>query len=513
MNYSACSVIIVSYNSRDFLPACLRSIEEALVGLDSHVIVLENGSTDPIPEENRLSFPKVEWLDSKENLGFGKGCNLAVQKAKHPFLFFVNPDTIVSKDAFKKVLSFMETHQDAGTVGCKILNEDGSLQGGCRRNFPSPLSAIFKTLGFSYLFPKSKFFASYNMTYLAQDQEAVVDAISGSFFCISSELYREIGGFDKDYFMYGEDLDLCLRVQQKGYKNYYAPEATILHFRGQSSKTRRLRSYIDFYQAMLIFAKKHKRFHLPYFIVALGIIFAAFIGIFSRLLPKSWKVIPDFLSVVLAFCLSALCFSVEYDFTTMFSFAGTLIISLLFMGEYAKNSLNILPTIPVLALISLLFFGIGYWVGVLPIPFLGLALVVLLFLLLWRRALFWASYFYRIIAKKRHRVILLGGRKESLSSWFNRYSLISGVEVLGCVSTIPTEISSENRQFLMGNLNEIPDICRRTGCREIWVHSDNSGNYENFDVQALLKLGLKVYLLIGGPIKSDFALVNLEYLY
>lgn len=513
MSFSACSVIIIAYNSREFLPACLHSVEKALEGLNSQVIVLENGSPLPITESDKQAFPKIDWLESKENLGFGKGCNLAVEKAKHPFLFFVNPDTIVSKDAFRKILSFMETHQDAGTVGCRILNEDGSLQGGCRRNFPSPLSAIFKTLGFSYLFPKSKFFASYNMTYLDQEKEAEVDAISGSFFCISADLYQEIGGFDKDYFMYGEDLDLCLRVQQKGYKNYYAPEATILHFRGQSSKTRRLRSYIDFYQAMLIFAKKHKRFHLPYVIVALGICFAAFIGVFSRLLPKSWKIIPDFISILMVFAISAFFFSVEYDFGIVASYTGLLLISLLLLGEYAKNTMNLISNLPVLGVVSLAYFGIGYALGFLPEPFIGVILVTLPFLHAWRRGLYWFTYFYRIVAKKRHRVILLGGTEDSLSYWFNRYSLLAGVEVLGCVSGKPSEITQQNRQFLLGSLNEISDICRRTGCREIWIHSNVSGNHEIFNMETFLKLGLKVYLLIGGSSKSDFALVNLEYLH
>lgn len=512
MNFPACSVVIIAYNSRDFLPACLHSIQEALEDLEGQVIVLENGSSEPMQETERNAFPQVEWLESKENLGFGKGCNLAVEKAKNPYLFFVNPDTIVSKDAFKKMLSFMLCHKEAGTVGCRILNENGTLQGGCRRNFPSPLSAIFKTLGFSHLFPKSKFFASYNMTYLDQDKEAEVDAISGSFFCISSSLYREIGGFDKDYFMYGEDLDLCLRVQQKGYKNYYNPDATILHFRGQSSKTRRFRSYINFYQAMLIFVKKHKRFHLPYFIVALGIIFAAFIGVFSRLLPKSWKALPDIFCILSAFLVSGLVFGQEYPCPIVVSFTGTIVLSLLFLGEYANKNLNILSHLPVLGLVSLVFFGTCFWKGLIAFPFLALVAGILISLLLWRRLFFWVLYFYRIFTKQRHRAILLGGTGDSLSSWFSSSSLLAGAEILGCVSGNPTEITEENRQYLLGKLEEIPGICHRTGCKEIWIHSNFSGNHEKFDLKELLEQGLKVYLLVGSDAKNDFALVNLQYL-
>ena len=118
----SCSVIIVAYNSCDFLPACLKSVQDASRGLDVQVIVLDNGSREPITPEIKANFPTVEWIDSSVNLGFGKGCNLAEKRAKNPYLFFVNPDTIVSSNAFREVLQFMEEHPDSGTVGCRILN-------------------------------------------------------------------------------------------------------------------------------------------------------------------------------------------------------------------------------------------------------------------------------------------------------------------------------------------------------------------------------------------------------
>ncbi len=177
-----CSVIIIAYNSRDFIPACLASVREALIDIDSEIIVLDNGSPYPLTTEVKEMFPEVIWLESKENLGFGRGCNLAATHATKPYLFFINPDTIVSKTAFSKTLKYIQEKPKAGLVGCRILNEDGSLQWACRRAFPSPLAAIFKTIGLASLFPKSRFFASYNMTYLDPDQETEVDAISGSLY-------------------------------------------------------------------------------------------------------------------------------------------------------------------------------------------------------------------------------------------------------------------------------------------------------------------------------------------
>ncbi len=520
---NSCSVIIIAYNSRNFLPACLQSVTKALQNLNSEIIVLDNGSEEPIGETEKKYFSNVRWLHSDENLGFGKGCNLAAAQATKSHLFFINPDTIISENAFEKMLAFMQEHVDAGIVGCRILNEDGSLQYACRRSFPSPLSAVFKTFGLAKLFPRSRFFASYNMTYLDPDATVEVDAVSGSFFCIRRELFEQIGGFDKDYFMYAEDLDLCLRVQKAGYKNYYAPVANILHFKGQSSKTRRFRSYIDFYSAMLIFAKKHRRFHLPYVLVALGIFLAALLGVFSRLLPQCWKILPD----VCVFGLIAL--GIHFDFGALadsfpvftslhtdlpfFSFFfGEILLLLLLSGEYASSNMSLKNALIPLGLGSIVFLLVSVFFGKSILPIVALMGVTLLLLFIWRRIAYWTYYFYRIFAKKRHRAILLGGRVDSLKCWFNRYRLIPGIEILGCVTNEPEKISEENRMFMLGSSNEIGEICRRSGCRELWVQSNEDGSHEEYRIKELLNLGLKVYLLIGNIQKRDFALVNLQYL-
>ena len=164
-------------------------------------------------------------------------------------------------------------------------------------------SVYWSVISFAAIFPKNKVLASYNMTYANPDEETEVDAISGSFFCIRRDVYEKLNGFDDDFFMYGEDLDLCFRTKKMGLKNYYTPVTNILHFKGQSCRTRRWKSYVDFYQAMLIFASKHRNLYfVPNVLVSLGILFAAFIGMFSRLIPKFWKIFLDvgmFLPVLL----------------------------------------------------------------------------------------------------------------------------------------------------------------------------------------------------------------------
>lgn len=545
----SCSIIIVAYNSCDFLPACLKSVRDACEGVESQIIVLDNGSSEPILPEIKKFFPEVLWLDSKENLGFGKGCNLAEKHATKPYLFFINPDTIISKNAFHEMLQFMEEHPDAGTVGCRILNEDGSLQWACRRSFPTIVSAVSKTIGLAALFPKNKTLASYNMTYADPDEMTEVDAISGSFFCMRRDLYEKLGGFDEDFFMYGEDLDLCFRAKVAGCKNYYTPSTNILHFKGQSCRTRRWDSYLDFYKAMLIFVKKHKDLYfVPNFLVSFGIMFAAFVGMFSRLIPKFWKMFLD-LGVIAVWTLVFLpglgndgCIftSIKESIGVITTFEDWWLVGLvaivnmvflIFRGEYTESSLKGEKFLRYLVPLNLLAVG-GYEVfryftqfsydpgdRSTIYPSIGWcvyavcsSLFIPLALLAWRRIAFWTNYFYRIFAKKRHRSILLGGREDSLNNWFDSYNVIPGIEILGCVSGEPEKLSEENRKHLLGPLSDMESICNRTGCRELLVVSNFSGYREDFDINWLDKLGLRVYLLIGNGKNGNFALINLKYL-
>ena len=545
----SCSIIIVAYNSCDFLPACLKSVRDACEGVESQIIVLDNGSSEPILPEIKKFFPEVLWLDSKENLGFGKGCNLAEKQATKPYLFFINPDTIISKNAFHEMLQFMEEHPDAGTVGCRILNEDGSLQWACRRSFPTIVSAVSKTIGLAALFPKNKTLASYNMTYADPDEMTEVDAISGSFFCMRRDLYEKLGGFDEDFFMYGEDLDLCFRAKVAGCKNYYTPSTNILHFKGQSCRTRRWDSYLDFYKAMLIFVKKHKDLYfVPNFLVSFGIMFAAFVGMFSRLIPKFWKMFLE-LGVIAVWTLVFLpglgndgCIftSIKESIGVITTFEDWWLVGLvaivnmvflIFRGEYTESSLKGEKFLRYLVPLNLLAVG-GYEVfryftqfsydpgdRSTIYPSIGWCVYVVcsslfipLALLAWRRIAFWTNYFYRIFAKKRHRSILLGGREDSLNNWFDSYNVIPGIEILGCVSGEPEKLSEENRKHLLGPLSDMESICNRTGCRELLVVSNFSGYREDFDINWLDKLGLRVYLLIGNGKNGNFALINLKYL-
>jgi hypothetical protein len=403
------------------------------------------------------------------------------------------------------------------------------------------------------------------MTYADPDEVTEVDAISGSFFCMRRDLYEKLGGFDEDFFMYGEDLDLCFRAKVAGCKNYYTPSTNILHFKGQSCRTRRWDSYLDFYKAMLIFVKKHKDLYfVPNFLVSFGIMFAAFVGMFSRLIPKFWKMFLD-LGVVALWAFSFLnyesvvsdvCFQdssclesecagtstiIKHSIIDFAQFEDWWLVALvvivnfaflIFRGEYTESSLKGEKFLRYLVPLNLLAVG-GYEVcryfTQMPVVSDGInfwpydprlvawltcsSLFIPLALLAWRRIAFWINYFYRIFAKKRHRSILLGGREDSLNNWFDSYNVIPGIEILGCVSGEPEKLSEENRKHLLGPLSDMESICNRTGCRELLVVSNFSGYREDFDINWLDKLGLRVYLLIGNGKNGNFALVDLKYLH
>ena len=510
MAVQACSVIIISYNSGGFLPPCLHSIFRALEGIEHQVIVLDNGSPEPLPQALLREYSQVEWIHSDRNLGFGSACNRAAKQARHPLLFFVNPDTLVSRDTFRSLLQYIEKKDDAGVVGCRILNGDGSLQWACRRSFPSPMAAIYKTLGLASLFPKSRIFGAYNLTYLDPDSEEEVDAVSGSFFCVRATVYEQVGGFDEDFFLYGEDLDICYRVQQAGFHNYYYPGTSIIHFKGQSSKTRIVRSYVDFYQAMLIFARKHPNFlqPVPLWMISMGVFFAAALGIFSRLMPEWGRLAIDLLLLLGIWLGTSMLPVAAMDWQAVAVLAAVTLVPFLFLGEYGTGSLE--SGTMFRKIVPLQIIGVGAWVlvrGASPLLF-GLAIAALVGMWLWRRLLYWFQYFQGVFSGKRRRSVLLGSH-ESIGQWFIRENLLPGRDILGCVSALG---KAESRAHYLGSLADLPRIRQRTGLRELLVVPDSVGRHE--EVPELLPGAVRMdtWLLIGHPDSSTFAMVDLHFL-
>lgn len=295
------TVIIVNYNVRQFLENALTSIGRALVGLSGEVIVVDNASDDGSAAMVRAKFPDVRLIESAENLGFARGNNLALREARGRHLLLINPDTIVQEDTFRVMVDFLDTHPEVGLAGCKILNPDGSFQLPCRRSFPTPWVAFTKTIGLSALFPRSRWFGRYNLTYLDPDASYDVDAVSGSFMMLRREVYEKIGGLDEAFFMYGEDLDWCYRVKQAGWRVSYVHATRIIHFKGESTRRSNLDEVRVFYGAMVLFVQKHfgqSRAGVGF--LRLGIFLRAAAASLRRALQPLLSGVLDFLLVALA---------------------------------------------------------------------------------------------------------------------------------------------------------------------------------------------------------------------
>lgn len=253
------SVIIVSYNVKYFLEQCLFSVLPAVCGMDAEVIVVDNASTDGSLDYLRPLFPAVTFIDSGSNLGFGRANNLALQGAKGEYVLFLNPDTLVPEDCFRRCLEFMDRHEKAGALGIRMIDGSGRFLPESKRSFPGTATAFFKLLGLASAFPKSAVFNRYALGHLDQHQNHRVDVLAGAFFLARKSVLDKTGGFDEQFFMYGEDIDLSFRIKQLGYENWYFSGSTIIHFKGESSRKGSPRHTRMFYQAMVVFVRKHYR--------------------------------------------------------------------------------------------------------------------------------------------------------------------------------------------------------------------------------------------------------------
>ncbi|MBN2090157.1 glycosyltransferase [candidate division KSB1 bacterium] len=269
------SVIIVNYNVKHFLEQALLSIQKAIQGIDTEIIVVDNASQDGSVAMLRQKFPTVKLILNTKNIGFAAANNFAIKQIQGKYVVFINPDTVVQEDTFRILISFFENHADAGMVGCKILNPDGTLQLACRRSFPTAWVALSRLTGLSKLFPGSRFFGRYNLTYLDPNKIYPVEAISGSFMMARNDVLQQVGYFDETWFMYGEDLDLCYRFGEAGWKIYYVPTTKIIHFKGESSKQSEFDTIRLFYQAMRLFVAKYYKSYFFQFLLEVGILLRA----------------------------------------------------------------------------------------------------------------------------------------------------------------------------------------------------------------------------------------------
>jgi len=255
---SQLSIIIVNYNVKYFLEECLQSVRRATKNIDTEIFVVDNNSVDGSVEWIKEKFKDVIVIANKENVGFSKANNQAIKMAKGEFVLLLNPDTVVQEDTFEKCIELMNTKPDAGAIGVKMIDGTGKYLPESKRGYPSLKVALFKMIGLNKLFSSSKYFNAYYLGHLHPNEMNEVDILAGAYMFMRKSVIDKIGLLDESFFMYGEDIDLSWRIVKAGFKNYYLPTTQIIHYKGESTKKATFNYVKHFYQAMIIFAKKHQ---------------------------------------------------------------------------------------------------------------------------------------------------------------------------------------------------------------------------------------------------------------
>lgn len=284
------SVIIVSYNVKYYIEQCLTSVVRAaqLANISWEAFIVDNASQDDsiahvqkqFPQER---FPMIHYIANARNVGFSRANNQAIKQAQGEYVLFLNPDTVVSEQIFADLFDFVAKKSDVGAIGTRMIGDNGKFAKESRRSMPTPWVSFCKMSGLTSLFPRSHTFAKYYMGYLDRNEANEVEILSGAFMFASKKALQQCGVFDEEFFMYGEDIDLSYRMRIGGFKNYYIP-TPILHYKGESTHKNSFRYTHVFYDAMLIFFRKHYG-HLSWmftFPIKCAIIFRALITLISQ---------------------------------------------------------------------------------------------------------------------------------------------------------------------------------------------------------------------------------------
>lgn len=251
------SVIIVNYNVKEFLTNCLQSVQKATSNLETEIFVVDNASTDGSMPFLKEHFENVTFIENDQNVGFGKANNQAIRKANGKYTLLLNPDTLLQENTLDVLYKRMEENPAWGACGCKILNPDGSFAPESRRSVPRVSTALYKAIGLTSLFPKSRYFGAYYQGWKDEDEAGEVPVLSGSFMFFRTTCLQEASGFDERFFMYGEDIDLCYRVKKGGWDIHYVPETSIIHYKGESTKKNEIAYNKVFNDAIYKFFDKH----------------------------------------------------------------------------------------------------------------------------------------------------------------------------------------------------------------------------------------------------------------
>lgn len=286
------SIIIVSYNTKELLKGTIESILNTAKNIEYEIIVVDNASSDGSYDMVRECFPYVVLIKNYKNEGFACANNRGVKLANGKYILLLNSDTVVFDDCIESCIEYMKNNSYIGALGCKVNLRDGSLDHACRRGFPTPEASLYYILKLDKFFPCNKKFGKYTLNYLPQDEINEVDSLTGAFMMIRCEVVNKVGALDEDFFMYGEDIDWCYRIKEAGWKVVYYPKASIVHYKGASSKKKRFKIIYEFHRAMYLFYNKHYLKKYNIFITTLvyiGIGFKFLVSLIMNILKKGDK--------------------------------------------------------------------------------------------------------------------------------------------------------------------------------------------------------------------------------
>ena len=290
------TVVIVNYRVKYLLEQTLRSVEQAMQGMTGEVIVVDNLSGDDSIAFSRERHPQVRYIENQENVGFARANNQAIMQARGEYTLILNPDTIITPQCLEEGIAWMKSHPKCGAIGARMMDGNGVFLPESKRSFPTPWVSFCKIFGLSKLFPRSPLFAKYHLRYLSDQEPQCIDILSGAYMLCRTSVLQQLGGFDEDFFMYGEDIDLSYRIVKAGYENWFLP-TPMVHYKGESTHKDSMRYVRVFYDAMLIFYRKHfPRFNVIFYpIVKLGVMVRAGMAMAKRLVKR---ILPSHIKLV-----------------------------------------------------------------------------------------------------------------------------------------------------------------------------------------------------------------------
>ncbi len=506
------SIVIVNYNVKHFIEQCLYSVRKAIKNIEAEIWVVDNNSVDGSCLMIKEKFKEVLLIENKDNVGFSVANNQAIRKSNGEYVLLLNPDTIVEEDTFEKVIEFMDAHPKAGGLGVKMIDGKGKFLPESKRALPTPSVSFYKIFGLARVFNKSKIFSKYHLGYLDKDQTNEIEILSGAFMFMRKKTLDKVGLLDEKFFMYGEDIDLSYRIIKGGYKNYYFPKTRIIHYKGESTKKGNINYVFVFYNAMIIFAKKHfsqKNAKLFSILINLAIYFRATLSITKRFVKAIYLPIIDagFLATAFYFFIpfwEKFKFNLSGDypdhliFIMVPTYILTWLVSLYYSGAYDKQIklLNVLKGVVIGTIIILLIYSLidnSYRFSRFII-FYG-ASILLSTSILTRSLLHFIKYSdYRFATNKKKKIIIIGSENEA-----NRVrKLLEQVEINFSFEGFVGLNEYFTDQKFIGNIKQIKDIIQINKIDEI-IFCSNDIDSQTIINQMLSLANYKINFKIAPP--------------